>query len=129
MISKVIEELNLQQPPVITADQPFYAIAKQVQWLLPDKYEDDVVMIGPLHIEMAFLNAVGDLLEWSSWVTIYERAHMTTVGRIDSFLSGSRIKTRYPVIALIKLARQYQNRTNISTIVIGNVTAIHNLQP
>ena len=42
-------------------------------------------MMGPLHIEMAFLNAKGDWLEGGSWVTIFERALMTLVGRIDSF--------------------------------------------
>ena len=60
---------------------------------------------------MAFLNAIGDWLEGSGWVTIFERARMTTVGRIDSFLSGSKIKrSRYvhhvSLAALIKLARQ-----------------------
>ena len=69
------------------------------------------VRIGPLHIEMAFLNAINDWLEGSSWMTIIERASMTTVGRIDSFLSGSKIKRssyahQVPLTTLIKLARQ-----------------------
>ena len=34
VISKVVKELNPQQPPVNTADQPVYAIAKQVQLFL-----------------------------------------------------------------------------------------------
>lgn len=42
-ISKVVKELNPQEPPVITADQPVYAIAKQLQWLLPDEYKNIVV--------------------------------------------------------------------------------------
>ena len=49
-------------------------------------------MIGPLHNEMAFLNAINDWLEGSGWVTIIDRVGMTTVGRIDSFLSGSKSK-------------------------------------
>ena len=49
-------------------------------------------MIGPLHIEMAFLNAINDWLEGSGWVTIIDRVGMTTVGRIDNFLSGSKSK-------------------------------------
>ena len=77
VISKVVKELNPQQPPAITADQPVYAIAKQVQWLPPDEYQKVMVMIGPLHIEMAFLNAIDDWLEGSGWVTIFERARMT----------------------------------------------------
>ena len=44
-------------------------------------------------------------------MTIIERASMTTVGRIDSFLSGSKIKRssyahQVPLTTLIKLARQ-----------------------
>ena len=63
-----------------------------MQWLLPDEYKDPVVMMRRLHIEMDFLNAVGDWLEVSGWVTIFERARMTTIGRIYKFLSGSEIK-------------------------------------
>ena len=111
VISKEVKELNPQQPPVITADQPVYATAKQVQWLLPDEYKDVAVMMDPLHIEMAFLNAIDNWLEGSGWVTIFERARMTTVGRIDRFLSGLKIKRirhahQVSLAALIKLARQ-----------------------
>ena len=68
-------------------------------------------MMGPLHIEMASLNAIGNWLEESGWVTIFERACITSVGRIDGFLSGSKLKrSRYAhqvsLAALIKLARQ-----------------------
>ena len=41
-------------------------------------------MMGPLHIEMTFLNEIGDWLEGSGWVTIFERPRVTTVGRIDA---------------------------------------------
>ena len=83
----------------------------QVQWLLPEQYKNVEGMMGPLHIEMAFLNAIGHWLEGSGWVIIFERARMTTLGCIDSFLSGSKIKrSRYAhqvsLAALIKLARQ-----------------------
>ena len=36
-----------------------------MQWLLPDEYKDVVVMMVPLHEEMDFLNAIGELLEES----------------------------------------------------------------
>ena len=45
MIYKVVKELNHQQPPVITADQSVYVIAKQLKWLLPDEYKDVVLMM------------------------------------------------------------------------------------
>ena len=45
IICQVYKRLKLDQPLVITADQPVYAIGKQVQWLYPDEYGDhkDVV--------------------------------------------------------------------------------------
>ena len=41
-------------------------------------------MMGPLHIEMTFLNEIGDWLEGDGWVTIFERPRVTTDGRIDA---------------------------------------------
>ena len=85
VFSKVVKELNPQQPPIITADQPVYAFAKQLQWLLLEEYKDTVVMLDPLHIEMAFLNAISDWLEGSCWVTIFERVRTTTVGHMTAY--------------------------------------------
>ena len=53
------------QVPIVTGDQPVYAIGKQVQWLYPSEYGEDklLLMMGPLHIEIAFLNATGDWLK------------------------------------------------------------------
>ena len=61
-IDQVHKKLKLDQPLVIIADQPVYAIGKQVQWLYPEEYgEHKVLMImGPLHIEMNFLNLLGN---------------------------------------------------------------------
>ena len=43
---------NPIQTPDIAADQPSYALAKQIQWHWPEKYGEDkfVIMIGGLHI-------------------------------------------------------------------------------
>ena len=77
-------------------------------------------MMGPLHIEMAFLNAIGDWLEGSGWVDIFERARFTTVGRIDSFLKGSKVKrNRYAhqvsLASLVKLAKDgFESQTEHS---------------
>lgn len=45
--------LNPGQTPVIAADQPLYALAKQIQWQWSEQYGEDkyVIMFG-LHIEM-----------------------------------------------------------------------------
>ena len=57
--------LNPGQIPVLTMDQPLYAIGKQIQWNLPELYGEDkyVVMLGSLHIEIAGLKMIGNLLE------------------------------------------------------------------
>lgn len=48
--------LNPGQVPVMTVDQPLFALVKQIQWTLPGYGEDRfVVMFGGLHIEMAIL--------------------------------------------------------------------------
>lgn len=38
-------KLNPTQTPVNTADEPVYAIAKQLQWLYPDKYGEDKIVL------------------------------------------------------------------------------------
>lgn len=42
------KKLNPNQTPVNTADEPVYAIAKQLQWLYPEKYGEDklILMLG-----------------------------------------------------------------------------------
>lgn len=44
------KKLNPNQTPVNTADEPVYAIAKQLQWRYPEKYGEDklVLMLGNL---------------------------------------------------------------------------------
>ena len=63
LIKKLTNHLNPGQVTVITADQPVYAIGKQVEWTYPDKFCDVLWMLGPLHIEMMFMSAIGDWLE------------------------------------------------------------------
>ena len=69
IIKQILLKSNPNQCPVITADQPVYALCKQVQWLYPDQYGGDklVMMMGALHIEVAYLSTIGDWLEGSGW--------------------------------------------------------------
>ena len=62
MVKKAVHELNPTQVPVITLNQPLYAIAKLIQWNWPDTYGEkhSVTVLGGLHIEMAALNVIGD---------------------------------------------------------------------
>ncbi len=49
--------LNPSQVPVLAADKPLYALAKQIQWSWPSTLGEDkyVIMFGGLHVEMATL--------------------------------------------------------------------------
>ena len=96
LISKLTLKLNPNQIPIVTADQPVYVIAKQLQWNYPENFELCFLILGPLHIEMAFLNVIGDWFEGSGWTDVFEKANFNTVGCTESLLSESKIKrSRY----------------------------------
>ena len=61
VIAKATEYVNRGKVPVLTADQPLFAIAKKIPWSWLDVYGDSkyCVMRGGLHIEIALLNALG----------------------------------------------------------------------
>jgi len=92
-----IEHLNPGQIPVITMDQPLYALAKQIQWSWSELDEKSyVVMLGGLHIEMAVMSMMGKWLDGSGWCTALVEAGITTSGKAEAFLSASHVKrTRY----------------------------------
>jgi len=62
-VKETVTFLNQGQVPVITGDQPIYAVMKQIQWHWPDRYGEDkfVIMFGGLHIELAALKSIGSL--------------------------------------------------------------------
>ena len=78
----IVSFLNPGQVPVLAADQPIYAVAKQVQWHWPEKYGEDnfVIMFGGLHIEMAALRSIGTLLQDSGWTGALVEAGITSSG-------------------------------------------------
>lgn len=48
IVISITKKINPGQIPVWTGDQPVFAIGKQIQWLYPDKYGEDklVLMLG-----------------------------------------------------------------------------------
>ena len=92
-IREGVEFLNPGQIPVLTADQPLYALAKQVQWYWPDEYGEDkyVIMFGGLHIEMTALKFIGSMLEDSGWTSTLVEADAASLGTADSFLSATNV--------------------------------------
>ena len=61
VVQRTIQDINHSQVPVITADQPVYALLKQIQWKYPNTFGKDsfVIMMGGLHLEMAMLAVLG----------------------------------------------------------------------
>ena len=94
-IRDAVRLLNPGQLPVITADQPIYATAKQIQWQWPEDYGEShfLIMFGGLHIEMTALRSLGFLLEDSGWTGALTEARVASVGTADSFLSAASVTT------------------------------------
>ena len=93
VVKKAVEILNPGQIPIITVDQPLYTVAKQIQWRWPETHGEHhfIVMFGGLHIEMAALKTLGDLLEGSGWTGALVQARVATPGTADSFLKASHV--------------------------------------
>lgn len=92
-IKETVDFLNPGQVPVITADQPLYALAKQIQWHWPQFYGEEkfVIIFAGLHIEMAALRSVGTLLRGSGWTAALVESGVASPGTADSFLSVSSV--------------------------------------
>lgn len=93
VVKTAVEILNPGQTPIVTMDQPLYAVAKQIQWSWPETHGEDhfVVMFGGLHVEMTALKTIGDLLEESGWTGALVQAGVATSGTADSFLKASHV--------------------------------------
>lgn len=93
VLRQAITFLNPNQVPVITVDQPLFALAKLVQWKWPVCHGEQayVVMLGGLHIEMALWSTLGDLLDKSGWTTALSEAEVASSGVADSFLKATHL--------------------------------------
>ena len=93
VVRNAVQHLNPGQTPVLTCDQPLFALAKQIQWKWLDTYGEDklVVMFGGLHIEMTALKTLGDWLQGSRWTQALVQTEITTAGTADSFLRAAHV--------------------------------------
>ena len=90
--------LNPGQTPVITFDQPLFALAKLVQWNFPATHGEGqyVAMLRGLHTEMALCNVLGDLLEGSGWTLALSKAEVSSAGTAQSLLNAAHLtRTRH----------------------------------
>ncbi len=81
-VKSAVEVLNPGQMPILTCDQPLYALTKQIQWSWPSTYGEDCC-VAMLHIEMMALKMLGDLLEDSGWTGALTQAGVATSGTAD----------------------------------------------
>lgn len=88
-IKETVDLLNPGHVPVITTDQPIYAVAKQIQWQWPElKF---VLMFGGLHMEIAALRSMATLLKGSGWTGAFVESGVASQGAADLFLSVSSV--------------------------------------
>ncbi len=98
VVKAAINKLNPGQAPVVTLDQPLFAIAKQIQWNWPSTHGENlfVIMLGGLHTEMASLKTAGDWLQGSGWTQALVLTEIATAGKAESFLQAAHVgRTRY----------------------------------
>ena len=81
VIAQATELVHSRQVAVLTVNQPLPVIAKI--WPVRNLCMENkfVVMMGGLHIEMAFLKVLGDCLNCSGWERAMTTANITTDGR------------------------------------------------
>ena len=93
VVKAAISHLNPTQVPCITMDQPLYALVKQIQWTLPNKYGEDkfVIMLGPLHIEMALWRCLGQWLDGSGWTEAITQAEVASPGVAGAILKAAHV--------------------------------------
>ena len=92
LLQKATSYLNPEQSSVVlSVDQPLYAIAKKLQWEFPNIYGEKkfVIMMGGLHIKMAFLGVLGQWMEGSGWSRIMKESSVSSEGRVLGLEKGS----------------------------------------
>ena len=98
VVKQATNLLNPGQIPVITFDQPLFALAKLVQWHFPATHGEGqyVAMLGGLHTEMALWNVLGDLLEGSGWTSALSEAEVYSARTAQSMLNAAHLtRTRH----------------------------------
>ena len=97
-VRDTVAYLNHDQTPVIAADQPLYAMTKQIQWQWLNQYDEDkyVIMYGRLPLEMAALKSIGTLLQSSGWTGALVEADLATPETAEPYLHASSVtRTRH----------------------------------
>ena len=98
VVATATNRVNPGQTPLLTFDQPLYALAKKIQWNWPNNYGEDkfVIIVGGLHIEMASIRMLGHWLDGSGWVELLSKSNVYSAGVAASCIHASHVKkSRY----------------------------------
>ena len=93
VISKTVQYLSPGQTPAMACDQSLFDITKQIQWISPNIYGEDlyVIMLGGLHIKMTAWKMVGQ-----QWMDSSSCSDIETHRKVDSFLKAPHVsRTRH----------------------------------
>ena len=80
---------NFKQTIIMIDNQIVYTIAKKLQWCYSGKCKR-MFMLRPLRIEMVFINLIGGYISY--WTDIFNKANISTVEGVESFLVGNNVK-------------------------------------
>ena len=93
VLKRTTEYLNPGPTPVLTVDQPLYALAKKIQWEIGGDLAEDrfVVMLVQFHTEDKAVKVVGQWLEESGYLSTLVQSRLATSGRTEGIEKGSHI--------------------------------------
>ena len=93
IISNTINTLNADQIPVDTADQPIFALTRELMIRFPDKFGPDkyFCLSGSLHVEKSLLIICGQVIKGSGLDEIMCTCGLSIVGA-DSLVTVNDIK-------------------------------------
>ncbi|KAK3909702.1 Cis-prenyltransferase 4, chloroplastic [Frankliniella fusca] len=90
LVRDLVNHLNKGQVPVLCVDQPLYKLARLIQWNSPSDgplaENNFFVLLGPFHIEKAFLSVIGQFAENSGWKTVMRSSGIMTESAAESIL-------------------------------------------
>lgn len=133
---KITNMVNTGQTPVMCVDEPLFRVAKIIQWNWPHLWGENhlVLLMGPFHIEQAFLKLVGHVMEGCGWVSVMVSAGLATETSAVSLMNVHHLKksrTAHEVTAatlfiLLKEAYEEENtHTTMETWIEDRSAASH----
>ncbi len=118
IVKAAIQHLTPGQVPVLAADQPLFALDKEIQWTWTATHGEDqfVIMFGGLHIEMGVLKLLGDWLEDSGWTNALVQADIASSGTANSFIRATHVtRPAMHTNSQLQPSTHYSSRHTVTT--------------